>query len=173
MSYRISVDNGGTFTDVIVEDSMGVQTIGKALTTPERAFGGIREALEVAANEINTTLEALLAATSLLIYGTTRATNAIVTRDVAKTALLTIRGFPDTLVFKEGGRANAHDFSRDYPEPYIPRRRTFEVRVVAELKARRIEGVAVCLLWSLVLLLLSGPAAKTAPTSDGCQPSGL
>jgi hypothetical protein len=44
--------------------------------------------------------------------------------------------------------------------------------VVAELKARCIEAVGVCFLWSLVLLLLSGPAAKTAPTSDGCQPGG-
>jgi hypothetical protein len=62
MNYRISVDIAGTFTDEVVMDSMGVQAIGKALTTPERAFGGIREALDVAANEINTTLEALPAA---------------------------------------------------------------------------------------------------------------
>jgi N-methylhydantoinase A len=169
MCYRISVDTGGTFTDVVVMDSMGVQTIGKALTTPERAFAGIWEALEFAASEINTTLAPLLAATSLLVYGTTRATNAIVTRNVAKTALLTTQGFPDTLVFKEGGRLNAHDFSRDYPEPYIPRRRTFEIvermssegtisvpfdeaqarDVVASLRARAIEAVAVCFLWSI------------------------
>ena len=86
MGYRISVDTGGTFTDVVVMDSAGYQTIGKALTTPERAFGGMREALDVAAGGIGTTLAALLADTDLLIYGTTRATNAIVTRTAAKTA---------------------------------------------------------------------------------------
>ena len=85
-------------------DSMGFQTIGRALTTPERAFVGIREALEIVANEINTTLEAMLAAAGLVIYGTTRATNAIVMRDVAETALLTTQGFPDAVVFKEGDR---------------------------------------------------------------------
>lgn len=169
MGYRLSVDTGGTFTDVVIMDHMGVQTIGKALTTPERAFGGIREALKVAASEINTTLGALLADSDILIYGTTRATNAIVTRTVAKTALLTTQGFPDTLVLKEGGRLNAHDFSRNYPEPYIPRRRTFEISermssegtvstpfdeaqarsVVAKLLVRGIEAVAVCFLWSI------------------------
>jgi N-methylhydantoinase A len=169
MGYRISVDTGGTFTDVVVMDEAGVQTIGKALTTPERAFGGMREALEVAAGEIGTTLAGLLAGTDLLIYGTTRATNAIVTRTAAKTALLTTRGFPDTLVYKEGGKLNAHDFSKDYPEPYIARRRTFEIEermssegtvslpfndaqareVVARLRARGIEAVAVCFLWSI------------------------
>ncbi|MGX7874576.1 hydantoinase/oxoprolinase N-terminal domain-containing protein [Mesorhizobium sp. ORM6] len=100
MNYRISVDTGGTFTDVVVMDDDGVQTIGKALTTPERAFGGMREALVVAASEMKISLEALLAQTNLLIYGTTRATNAIVTRNAAKTAFLTTMGFPDTLVFR-------------------------------------------------------------------------
>ena len=169
MAYRISVDTGGTFTDVVVMDHTGAQAIGKALTTPERAFGGMREALEVAAGEIGTSLAALLAETSLLIYGTTRATNAIVTRNVAKTAFLTTQGFPDTLVFKEGGKLNAHDFSKDYPQSYIPRRRTYEVAermssegtvsvpfdetqargVVAKLQATGIEAVAVCFLWSI------------------------
>ncbi len=169
MGLRISVDTGGTFTDVVVMDETGAQTIGKALTTPERAFGGMREALAVAAAERQTTLATLLAATDLMIYGTTRATNAIVTRNVAKTAFLTTRGFPDTLVFKEGGKLNAHDFSKDYPESYIPRRRTFEITermgsegtvsvpfdgvqardVVAKLHALAIEAVAVCFLWSI------------------------
>ncbi len=169
MGLRVSVDTGGTFTDVVVMDETGTQTIGKALTTPERAFGGMREALAVAAAERQTTLAELLAATDLMIYGTTRATNAIVTRNVAKTAFLTTSGFPDTLVFKEGGKLNAHDFSKDYPESYIPRRRTFEITermssegtvsvpfdeaqakdVVAKLQVLAIEAVAVCFLWSI------------------------
>ncbi len=169
MGLRVSVDTGGTFTDVIVMDETGAQTIGKALTTPDRAFGGMREALVVAAAESQTTLAELLAATDLMIYGTTRATNAIVTRNVAKTAFLTTKGFPDTLVLKEGGKLNAHDFSKDYPDSYIPRRRTFEITermssestvsvpfdeaqakdVVAKLHAAAIEAVAVCFLWSI------------------------
>jgi N-methylhydantoinase A len=169
MGYRISVDTGGTFTDVIVMNESGKQTIGKALTTKDRIFVGMREAIATAAVELDETLESVLANTDLLIYGTTRATNAIVTRTVAKTAFLCTQGFPDILVVKEGGKANPHDFSTDYPEPYIPRRWTFEIEermgaegtvslpfnetqargVVKTLDKRGFEAIAVCFLWSI------------------------
>ncbi len=169
MGFRISVDTGGTFTDIVVMDEAGQQTIGKALTTKSRIFVGMREAIEVAARDLGMTMPELLAQTDLLIYGTTRATNAIVTRTVAKTAFVTTMGFPDTLVLKEGGKVNPHDFTKDYPEPYIPRRYTFEIEermsaegtvsvlfnepqarsVVQTLKDRGFEAVAVCFLWSI------------------------
>ena len=63
----------------------------------------------------------------MFIYGTTRATNAIVTNNVAKTAFLTTAGFPDVLVLREGGKFKPHDFTRPFPKPYIPRRHTFEI----------------------------------------------
>ena len=167
--YRISVDTGGTFTDVVVADGSGIRSIGKALTTPVRIFDGIRAALDVAAGEIGLSGSELLARSSLLIYGTTRATNAVVTGGTAKTAFLTTKGFKDILLFKEGGKYDPHDFSYDYPAPYIPRRYTYEIderidseggvvqtldeqrarRVVRELKRQRFEAVAVCLLWSI------------------------
>lgn len=170
MMFRISVDTGGTFTDVIVSDGKTSMTIGKALTTHGRIFNGMREAMENAASQLAMTLEELLDKTSLLTYGTTRSTNAIVTKNAAKTAFVTTEGFPDTLVFKEGGKFNPHDFSKDYPDPYIPRRHTFELRerinaegaiitpldkeqakeVVYRIKAMNFEAVAVCLLWSIV-----------------------
>ena len=169
MGFRISVDTGGTFTDIVVMDDAGQQTIGKALTTKNRIFVGMREAVEVAARDLGMTMPDLLDETDLLIYGTTRATNAIVTRTVAKTAFVTTMGFPDTLVLKEGGKTNPHDFTKDYPEPYIPRRYTFEIEermsaegtasvpfneaqarsVVQTLKERGFEAVAVCFLWSI------------------------
>jgi len=169
MGFRISVDTGGTFTDIVVMDEAGHQTVGKALTTRERIFVGMREAIDDAARSLGITTPELLAQTDLLIYGTTRATNAIVTRTVAKTAFLTTMGFPDTLVLKEGGKTNPHDFTQDYPEPYIPRRYTFEIEermsaegtvsvpfdeaqarsVLATLKTRAFEAVAVCFLWSI------------------------
>ena len=109
MSYKISVDTGGTFTDVVVADQQGHLTVGKAVTTPDRIFLGMREALEASASELHIALLALLRQTNILIYGTTQATNAIVTGHVAKTAFFTTKGFPDILVMKEGGRYNAHD----------------------------------------------------------------
>jgi N-methylhydantoinase A len=169
MAYRVSVDTGGTFTDVVIADGSGNHTVGKALTTPDRIFDGMRKALEATATELNLSLKALLGQSEILIYGTTRATNAIVTGTVAKTAFLTTEGFPDTLVLKEGGKYDPHDFSVDYPKPYIPRRYTFEIseRVNSEgeitvplnrdqartvlntLKERKFEAVAVSFLWSI------------------------
>lgn len=167
--YRISVDTGGTFTDVLVTDAAGRYTIGKALTTHERIFNGMREALGVAAATLGLTVAELLQQTALFTYGTTRATNATVTGKTARTALLVTEGFPDVLVLREGGRANAHDFTRDFPAPYIPRRFTFEVpgriradgsvsrpfgeaaarHVLERLKAKAFEAVAVSFLWSV------------------------
>ena len=170
MAYRISVDTGGTFTDIVVSSGGRILFIEKALTTPERIFKGMRAAMEFAAERLDLTLAGLLADTELLIYGTTRSTNAIVEKKTAKTALLVTEGFPDILLYREGGKAKPHDSSRDYPEPYIPRRHTFQIterissegevvtsldreqarRVIAELGARKFEAVAVCFLWSVV-----------------------
>ncbi|MGV9870287.1 hydantoinase/oxoprolinase family protein [Rhodococcus koreensis] len=169
MTYRISVDTGGTFTDVIVHAEDGGLTIGKALTAHKRIFVGIREAIESAAVQLELTADQLLAETSMLIYGTTRATNAIVTKNVAKTAFVTTEGFPDTLLLREGGKVDPHDFSVDYPEPYIARRHTFEIpervradgsiskqlnvkearRAIEQIADGGFEAVAVCLLWSV------------------------
>lgn len=169
MPYRISVDTGGTFTDVVVTDATGRFTIGKALTDKQRAFASIRAGLEVAASELGLSVPALLADTAMFLYGTTRGTNGIVERKTARTAFLTTEGFPDTLLLKEGGKAEPHNLRMEYPEPYIPRRLTFEIpeRVNAEggidkaldeaavrallagFAARGVEAVAVCLLWSI------------------------
>ena len=166
--WRISVDTGGTFTDVVVADDGGRFTIGKALTTPARIFGGLSQALVDAAGKLGLEVTDLLARTDIFIYGTTRATNAIVTGKIARTAFLTTAGFPDILVLREGGKFNPHDFRTPYPRPYIPRRHTFEIAeridaggavrtpldeaqaigVLDTLRARGFEAVAVALLWA-------------------------
>ncbi len=169
MSLRISVDTGGTFTDVVVVDETGRFHIGKSLTTPARIFGGMAGALAVVAEQFGCDTRELLRRSDILIYGTTRATNAVVTKRTAKTAFLTTRGFRDTLTLKEGGKHGPHDYSYDYPDPYIPRRYSFELderigaageivealdetqarAVIATLHDRKFEAVAVNLLWSI------------------------
>jgi N-methylhydantoinase A len=169
MQYTISVDTGGTFTDVVVTDESGSFTIGKSLTTKNRIFEGIQGALRDAATQLSVTFEHLIAHSKLLIYGTTRSTNAIVTRTTAKTAFVTTSGFGDLLLLREGGKTGPHDFSQPYPEPYVPRRYTFEVkerissegkvtvpldepqlaRLIDTLAKRKFEAVAVCLIWSI------------------------
>lgn len=171
MSFRIAVDTGGTFTDVVVADDDGSGLwVSKAPTTPERVFDGIAQALDHGASERGLTLRSLLHATSVFIYGTTRGTNAILTGATARTAFLTTEGHPDTLVLREGGKLNPFDFRHAYPAPYIPKRLTFEVReridsegrvtvpldeaslrgTLAEIRERGVAAVAVCLLWSIV-----------------------
>lgn len=168
--FRIGVDTGGTFTDVVVGSASGILSVGKALTTPARISRGILAGVEVAAQALKLETAALLRRTAIFIYGSTRATNAILEGKTARTALLVTAGFPDILVRREGGKLNPWDYSKDYPEPYVPRRLTCEVperisaegtvlqpldeaalrRICASLRAQRIEAIAVCLFWSIV-----------------------
>jgi len=169
MRYKISVDTGGTFTDVVVQDDRGRVVIGKSPTTPDRIFEGMQGALTDAASELEISLAGLLGDADLLIYGTTRSTNAIVQGTVAKTAFLSTEGFPDILVTREGGKFGPHDFSYDFPRPYVARRHTFEIAerissegevvtpldeaqarsVARRLVAEGFEAAAVCFLWSI------------------------
>src|SRR6185437_5326702 len=169
MTFQIAIDTGGTFTDVVLADSDGRFSLSKAPTTPGRIFEGIGSALTVAAEQRDLSMSKLLAATDVLIYATTRSTNAILTSTTARTALITTKGFRDTLTFREGGKLRPFDFRNPYPEPYIPRELTFEVDerissegeilqpldpdevrgVLAELRERGVQAVAVALLWSI------------------------
>jgi N-methylhydantoinase A len=167
-SARITCDIGGTFTDVVVSDASGRMTIAKALTQPAHLFDGLRAALERAAVEIGEPLAALLARTSLFIFSTTQATNAILEGTTARTAFLCTEGFPDILVRREGGSLRPYDYSREFPAPYVARRLTLEISeridadgeivkqldepaAVAQLaRARELgaQAISVCLLWS-------------------------
>ncbi|MBM4258496.1 MAG: hydantoinase/oxoprolinase family protein [Deltaproteobacteria bacterium] len=171
MGYRIAIDVGGTFTDVVVADDAGRLTIGKGLTTKERIFQGMERGLAVAAEQLREpSVRTLLQNAEMFIYGTTTATNAVLEGRTAKTAFLTTAGFPDILVLREGGKLNAYDFTTPYPEPYVPRRLTYEIRerisaegevlisldemharsVLHHLRTQRVEAIGVCLLWSIV-----------------------
>jgi N-methylhydantoinase A len=169
-SYRIAIDTGGTFSDIVVSDKSGRLVLTKALTTPDRIFEGISEAIGYAALELGLADgDELLAATDVLIYATTRSTNAILTEGTARTALLTTAGFGDLLIFREGGKLRPFDFRQAYPEPYIPRHLTFELDErttsegaiavplrredvaarLTEIEALGVEAIAVSLLWSI------------------------
>src|SRR3569833_601132 len=84
--YRIGIDTGGTFTDVVVGDATGILSVGKALTTKERISKGLLEGLAVAAKPLGVDVRTLLQKTAVFIYGSTRATNAILEGKTARTA---------------------------------------------------------------------------------------
>ena len=96
------------------------EVISKAPTTSDRILIGMRNTLENAAEQLDQDLGALLGDTDMLIYGTTRATNAIVQGAVAKTAFLVTAGFPDILVLKEGGKPRAHDYTIEKDRITLP-----------------------------------------------------
>ena len=169
MGFRISVDTGGTFTDVIVADEEGALHLAKAPTDLARAFQSIENALAQLEPELGVTVAELLARTDVFTYGTTRATNAIVEGRTARTAFFTTEGFPDILLLREGGKPEPFR-QLPYPPPYVPRYLTFEIReridsegdvfvtldeqsvldAIAEARRLRAEAVAVCLIWSIV-----------------------
>ena len=124
---RFAVDTGGTFTDLVIEDDDGRLSIYKRSTTPADPVQGILDVFEVAARERGVERDRLLAGGSVLIHGTTRALNAVITGTTARTAFLTTEGHPDILVLREGGRPSSSTCRRPYPEPYVPRALTFEV----------------------------------------------
>ena len=167
---RLAVDTGGTFTDLIVEDDSGQLHMFKTPTTPDDPVEGIFDTIKQASDSIAIPLETLLGQAEMFIHGTTHTINAVITGNTAKTAFLCTKGHPDILVFREGGRIEPFNYDVPFPKPYIPRALTFEIperinsegRVVAsldeeavisvidQLKALRVEAIAVCLLWSVV-----------------------
>ncbi len=168
--YRISVDTGGTFTDVVLSDADGAMSTAKALTRFDDPWGAITEALELLVAEAGLSVNQLLARCTTFSYATTRATNAILTNSSARTAFVTTEGFPDILTLRQGGRAEPFDFSTAFPDPYVPRELTFELpgrldsngrevrpvdpqaaeNIVNRIVDRSCEAVAVCLIWSQI-----------------------
>ena len=173
MAARLTfaADTGGTFTDLVVNSAGGAARLYKRPTTPHDPVTGLFDTLGAAAADIGASVSELLGRSDLFIFGTTLATNAIVTSSTARTALLVTEGHPDILLLREGGgRRTLFDYSQEYPEPYIPGALTFEIRerlsasgevltaldeehaleVMAQLRAAEAEAVAVCLLWSMI-----------------------
>jgi N-methylhydantoinase A len=169
--FHLAADTGGTFTDLVVDGGPGGLRFYKRPTTPADPGRGLLDVIGAAAADLGVSTRALLGRTELFVFGTTRATNAVVTGSTARTALLCTRGHPDVLLFREGGgRTTLFDYTQEYPDPYVPRSLTFEVpeRVRADggvetpldedavvaiagmLRERGVEAVAVCLLWSIV-----------------------
>ncbi|WP_336740820.1 hydantoinase/oxoprolinase family protein [Aureimonas altamirensis] len=166
---RLACDTGGTFTDLVVEDGETIRLF-KSSTTPDDPVRGVLNALALAAEDAGENLSTFLGRAEAFIHGTTRAINAILTGNTARTAFLTTEGHPDVLVIREGGRIEPFNFTVSYPEPYVPRRLTFEVpgriaadgavrkeldeaaviAIIEKLKTLKVEAVGVCLLWSIV-----------------------
>jgi len=119
-TIAIGVDIGGTFTDVILlDEAAGRIYSAKVLTTPERPA----EAVLAAVAQVLKFANRDYAAIRTIVHGTTLATNAIIERKGATTALLTTRGFRDVLETRTELRYDLYDLFIEFPEPLVPRDR--------------------------------------------------
>jgi N-methylhydantoinase A len=163
--YQIGVDIGGTFTDLVLADTLsGSVAVGKTLTTPDdpatAVESGIRSLLK----------EASVPASQVgnVLHATTLATNALIERKGAKTGLLTTEGHRDSLEIRDEGRYDLYDLFLENPRPLVPRRHRLGVKErmladgsvyqavdledartkIKELVSDGIEAIAVCFLHS-------------------------
>jgi N-methylhydantoinase A/oxoprolinase/acetone carboxylase beta subunit len=116
-----SADVGGTFTDLAIQDAEGRLSMYKTVTTFEDPVAGVLNVLQTAADERGSSRRELLSQCSIFIHATTRATNAILTGETARTAFLTTKGHPDILLLREGGRTEP--FNYRVPDPRGSRNR--------------------------------------------------
>jgi N-methylhydantoinase A len=167
MSFRVGVDIGGTFTDLLVTDDDGEARVYKSPTTPDDPSIGFFRGLERAAADQQLGLDEFLPQVDVVVHGTTITTNAVLTGDGAKTGFLTTKGFRDVLNMRRGLKARQFE-KYPPPPPLVPRHRIQvaeermtvdgeattplnedEVRAAAKFfRDQGVEAVAVSFLWS-------------------------
>jgi N-methylhydantoinase A len=162
-AIRAATDVGGTFTDLVyfsTDPATGTQQIvtAKSDTTPpdfERGVLNVMAKGGVASTDV-----------AFLAHGTTLIINALTERNGVKTALITTRGFRDSLEIARGNRPDFFNLAYKKPEPFVPRHLRREVpgrmthdgrerapleldglpRIVADFRAKGVEAIAICLL---------------------------
>ncbi|MCB8944832.1 MAG: hydantoinase/oxoprolinase family protein [Ardenticatenaceae bacterium] len=156
----LGVDTGGTFTDFVWLDANGRLQIHKQLSTPHDPSQAILTGVEQLA----------IPQTAVVVHGSTVATNALLERKGARTALITTKGFADVLAIGRQHRPDIYALVPQKPDPLVPRHWRFEVdeRVTAQgdiltplnpatlqpilnqIAADNIESIAICLLFSFL-----------------------
>jgi len=162
-SVRVGVDVGGTFTDLVAVAD-GETTVLKVPSTPEAPETGVLHAFSAAVERVPWGPSAV----GTFAHGTTVATNAVLERTWADTALVTTDGFRDAVEIGRQDRPSLYDLDARKPDPVVPRDRRFEVEgrldergreldpvdgtdiasVADEVAAADVDGVAVCTLFA-------------------------
>ena len=121
--YRLGVDIGGTFTDIVLLDETGVLRNKKILSSPDDYSRAIEEGIRELLNTTGVKAEEIVE----LAHGTTVATNAIIERKGVTVALITTAGFRDVLEIGRIRTPTMFDVAWDKPVPLVPRRHRLEV----------------------------------------------
>jgi N-methylhydantoinase A len=177
VAYFVGTDVGGTFTDLWVSESSGQTRVFKTPTTKD-VLSGVIDAVGIAADAFGQSFNDFCAGIERFGHGTTVGLNALLTGQAAKTAILTTRGFGDTLEIGRLKRQSTglneteviDSYLRNRFPPLVRRRRIVEIderidangniirpldegqarRAIRALKADDIEAVAVCTLFATV-----------------------
>ncbi|MCR3722114.1 MULTISPECIES: hydantoinase/oxoprolinase family protein [Prauserella salsuginis group] len=163
MTYRVAMDIGGTFTDVVsCDETSGHMQAGKVLTTPDDLARGVFDALE--------RLRLPLSQVGFFVHGTTQGLNALLERRGADVLIMTSEGIGDVYRIARGNRSRLFDLHYRKQTPLVPRDDIVEVggrfdasgaelepldedavRLVAKrVREEGFDAVAVCLLFSFL-----------------------
>jgi N-methylhydantoinase A len=165
--FRICIDTGGTFTDSIVLDGEGKLHEFKSPTTPWDFSEGVLNTIIDGAAFFKLGVADFLKDTEWIVHGTTVSTNALVQRKLAKTALITTKGFRDIIEMRRSLKIETKSMYEAYIPPYepiIPRYLRFGVeektkasgevvtpvnegelkKIIEQVKKEQVEAVAIC-----------------------------
>ncbi len=190
---RIAVDIGGTFTDVVLEDDARRLT-RKLLTTPQRPEEAVLDGVRLILGDAGRSFGDV----DVFVHGTTLATNAVIERRGARTALIATEGFRDVLDIANESRYDQYDLTIEKPRPLVPRALRFTVAermdvhgkvrlaldeaavraVATELGRQGIESVAVAFMHAYVnpaherrtreILVAEQPTLRVTLSSEVC-----
>lgn len=165
-TWRIGVDIGGTFTDLVLVGSQSGIRLSKVPSTPDDPARGVFDGLAKAAEDIGQSVEGLLGACTHFVHGTTIATNTLLEGKGVKTGMIVTHGFRDSIEIRRGLRDNVWDHRSPWPEVLVPRHLRRPVRerttktgaieteavvedlddAIARFRAADVRAVAVCLI---------------------------
>ena len=166
--WRLAVDIGGTFTDIVLLDGVsGSVQVEKTLTTPAALLDAVRSGITGLLKRTGVRPDEIVAP---IVHATTLITNSLIEGKTGRAALVTTMGFADTLLIRDEHRYDMYDLQIEFPDPPVPRDRTFEVGerttaqgiverrpssegladLAAQVRDCGVEAVAVCFLNSYV-----------------------
>ena len=170
MGYRLGIDTGGTFTDLVLVENDATWELFKTPSTPNDPTQAINDGLTLIAERVGLTTGEFLEKCDLIIYGTTVALNSVIQHKGAKVGLFCTRGHQDSLEIRLAHKEDGHRYDFYYPpaQMLVPRSLRVPVRervtpegeiliplheedVIAGLEKFReakVDSIAVCLMWS-------------------------
>ena len=123
--WRLAVDIGGTFTDVVLFDAAtGRVVVDKTLTTPSAPLDAVRAGVTQLLAKAGVRPAEI---TAPIVHATTLITNALIEGKIGRAAMITTTGFGDTLLIRNEHRYDMYDLQIEFPAPPIPRDRILEI----------------------------------------------